>query len=584
MSLLDTFSLIFETDAGEAADDVGRLSDELDGAGDAGGVAAAGVDESSKAAQRGSESFDGMAKTVGGLVAAYLTFGAVSAAVFGQALATDQVGKFSETVGMSIETVDAWGAAVELNGGSADSFRGSVKSLNSAMSDIALGGGGDIAEVLGRLGVSALDSSGRIKSVTDLLPQLADSFQNLSNRESVAFGEKLGLDQGTILLLQQGRGAVEAVVEQQRQLGGRTKEGYEASAKFNNELSNTSRMFTGISDSANQTILPVLTKVLEMFQDIVAWAREHKIFVQGFFIGIAGIITAVYLPAILAAAAATLIAAAPFLLIAALAVAAGIAFGLLYEDVKAYLGGQESFIGDLAEKYEWFGKLLNGVISGAKFLFREFSEFAGEMFENLGNGLSFLGDIFGTIFGWIGDLLGGFGVDSGDVVDGVIAAFKLLGEIISSVLGFIASPIETTKKLIEDLVGSIPDMGELFDDTVNFLKFWEDDEDSEAIGDEEKLVRIKRLDDKGDGASSLDQLMNQSVLAIAASKTANANPMLSGAGAAGSRTSFINQSNSFSTTVDARGQTPEQARAIYGDEMSRSVATAKGQLDDGVAY
>jgi hypothetical protein len=637
LSLLDTFSLLFETDAGEAADDVGRLSDELDGAGDAGGAAAAGVDESSQAAQRGAESFNSMAKTVGGLVAAYLSFGAVSAAVFGQALATDQVGKFSETVGLSIETVDAWGAAVALNGGSADSFRGSIQSLNSAMSDIALGGGGDIAEVLGRLGVSALDSSGRIKSVTDLLPQLADSFQNLSNRESVAFGEKLGLDQGTILLLQQGRGAVEAIVEQQRQLGGRTKEGYEASAKFNDTLNDTKRVFVGMSDTANQALLPVLTKILEGFQTITIWAREHEDVVKGFFIGVAGAIAAFYLPTIFAAAAATLVAAAPFLLIAATVAAVGIAFGLLYEDVKAYIGGQESFVGSLGDKYEWFGKLLDAVIAGAKFLFRELSEFAQEMFGNLGNGLEIVGGIFEAIFSGIGNLFGVFGLDAGTATENVISAFRVLGKIIGEVLGFIASPIETTKELfdslftwigglledfgidsaavtkevaaafqvlgdiidkifgfiaspiestkelIDDLVESIPDMSELFDDAVGGVKdfFSFDSNDDEINGSESNT---KRMNDQGPGTSSFAQLINQSQQAMAASETANANPMLSGAGGAGSRTSFVSQSNSFSTTVDARGQTPEQARAIYGDEMSRSVATAKGQLDDGVAY
>ena len=54
------------------------------------------------------------------------------------------------------------------------------------------------------------------------------------------------------------------------------------------------------------------------------------------------------------AGAATLVAISPFLLIGAAIAAVGVAFALLYEDVVAYLGGQESYIGDLAEKYEWF--------------------------------------------------------------------------------------------------------------------------------------------------------------------------------------------------------------------------------------
>ena len=410
MSLLDTFSLLFETDADDAAESVSGLSDELDRAGSSGEKAAAGIENSSDAAERGSESFSGLAKSVGGLIAAYLSFQAVSAAVFDQALATDEVGKFSETVGMAIEDVDAWSAAVERSGGSSASFRGSVESLNSAMADIALGGGGDIAETLGRLGISALDATGRIKEVNNILPELADSFQNLSKRESVAFGQKLGLDQGTILLLQQGRDAVEQMVEQQRQLGGRTKEGYEASAAFNDEMKDTRRMFVGIADAANQRILPMLTAMLDGFQDVVYWAQDHKDVLTGFFIAVGGVIATVYLPAIVSAAAATLVAAAPFIAIGAAVVAAGAAFGILYEDVKAYLGGQQSFIGDLAEEYEWFADVL-------------------EFFGNVATG----------------------------VTDTVADQFRMMGKIVKGILEFLMNPIDTATKALDSLIDKIPD-------------------------------------------------------------------------------------------------------------------------------
>lgn len=567
MSLLDTFALIFETDADEAADDTERLADALDETGEAGGRAADGVDDSSEAATRGSESFSGMAKSVGGLIAAYLSWQAISASVLDQALATDQVGKFSQVVGESIETIDAWGAAVELNGGSAESFRGSVESLNDAMADIALGGGGDIAEVLGRIGVSALGAGGRIKSVTELLPQIADAFQNLSSRESVAFGQKLGLDQGTILLLQQGRDAVEGLVEQQRQLGGRTQEGFEASAAFNDELKNTSRVFTGIADAANQRILPVLTSILGGFRAIVQWAQDHETVVTAFFVGVAGIITAIYLPAITAAAAATIAAAAPFVAIAAVIAGAGAAFALLFEDVKAYIGGQESFVGSLAEKYEWFGKLLDGVISGVKFLFRELSEFGSEMATNLSVAVEVLGSILGSVFDAIGIDMEGFGSVAGTVTDGVIAQFEMMGKVISTILDFIASPIETTKELISELMGLVPDLQDVMGmagDAWDSVTGW-------FAGDEENPPE------------EVVRMQTQADAALAASNAANGNPMLTAAGGGG-RVNYINQTNSYNANVDARGLSREDAAATFSEQRQREIAMAKGQLDDGVAY
>lgn len=42
-----------------------------------------------------------------------------------------------------------------------------------------------------------------------VLPELAESFEKLSKQESAALGQKLGLDQGTIMLLRRGRREVE---------------------------------------------------------------------------------------------------------------------------------------------------------------------------------------------------------------------------------------------------------------------------------------------------------------------------------------------------------------------------------------
>lgn len=615
MSLLDTFALLFETDADEAADSIGNLSDSLDEAGQAGGAAAAGVNKAAASAGQGTSSFLDMAKSAVGLVAAFVSVGAVGSAFMNQALETDRLGKFTEALGLNIAEVDAWGAAVALNGGSADSFRGSVESLNNAMGDIALGGGGDIAQTLGRLGVSALDATGRIKQVTELLPELADAFQNLSKRESVAFGQKLGLDQGTILLLQQGRAAVSGLVEQQRQLGGRTEEGYKASAAFNDEMSNTGRIFTGITDTASQTILPFFTKMLKGFQGIVAWVREHSEVVGGFFVAVAGVLTAVYLPAMYRAAAATIAATWPFLAIGAAVVAFGALIGLLYEDVKAYIGGQSSFVGDLAKKYEWFGKLLDGVIGGVRFLIKEFSEFGVKMFDNIGNAIEFYGQLVSMVFGASGEKVEGFSNIASAAVDIIIAAFKLLGSVISGTLDFIASPIDSTASALNFLAEK---MSGLFDAAADSTKGISDafkamgdiiasvlqfilspiDAMSDALaslGDMlPNLTGIADMVTSGwsniagmfggeDSESGIVQLQKQSEAALSVSTEANSNPVLAG-GSVSNRVSYVSQSNQFSTKVDARGMSKEDATATFSEQRTRELAQAKGFLDDGVAY
>ena len=338
--ILEKFLLMFETDADEAKKTVKGFNDELDNT---------------------ESSAEGAALSVGDLVSAFIALSTIKTTVLDSAFRTDTVGKFSETLGFNIEEMDAWGAAVERSGGSSDAFRGAVSALNDQLTDMALYGGGAAAETLARLGINATNAQGDIKGVFDLLPEIADSFQNISKEESFGLGKRLGLDQATILLLQQGRSAVSDLVEQQRQLGGMTGESYRASAEFNNELGNTGRAFDAVSQEANTKLLPFLSSMLRSLQDIIKWMREHREFMSGFFMAASAAITGALIPALKALA--VTIKANPIVRLALIIGSIGTAFAALYEDVKRYTQGQSSFIGDLFEKYEWLEKGVIGAIN-----------------------------------------------------------------------------------------------------------------------------------------------------------------------------------------------------------------------------
>lgn len=386
MSLLSTFGILFETDSEKAVREIDGVDKSLDNAEGTANDTAGTFDDLGVSVDESASSFFGLSDGVATAAAGLLAITGIFAGITSQALATDEIGKFSETMGLAIEDVGAWDEAVARSGGSSDAFRGSIAGLNGQLTDISLTGGGEASEVFARLGVDAVDAGGKIKGAFEVLPELADSFQNLSKAEAVGFGQKLGLDQGTILLLQQGRVAVEDLVKRQKELGVATKEDYQAAAEFNDALDDSKQSMASLFTSAGTTILPLLTSMLKGFEVIGKWMKENKTLVTGFFIGAAGVITAIYLPAIASAAAATLVAAAPFIAIAAAVAAAGAAFAILYEDVVAYMGGQDSYIGDLAKKYEWFGDVVDSVIGGVKSSLKSLDEAFSSVQSFLGFG------------------------------------------------------------------------------------------------------------------------------------------------------------------------------------------------------
>jgi len=558
MSLLTTFGILFETDAEKAKREIDEVDQSLSSTEKTANDTADSFDELGGAVDESADSFLGLSEGLVSAAAGLVVVTGLFAGITSQAMATDEIGKFSNAIGVNVKDVGAWGEAVKRAGGDVSSFMGSLESLTDQLTDIELTGGGEASQIFARLGVDAVGAGGKVKSAFEVLPELADSFQKLSKTESFAFGKKLGLDQGTILLLQQGRIAVEELVLKQKQLGVATKEDAAAAAEFNDALADSQQTFANLFTSAGTTILPLLTSMMKGFDAITIWMGNNKTLVSGFFIGAAAAISFVYLPAILSAATATLVAMAPFLLIGAAIAAVGIAFAILFEDVVAYIGGQESFIGDLAKKYEWFGRVVDAVISAVKFVIKELSEFVGEMFLNMGDAADTLKNVFSFVFGDIGALFSGFGDHATGIVDIIISAFEMLGVAISSALGFIASPIETTKALLDDLADSIPDLSGVLDDAFSGTKSFFGFDDDEVSANLDKAIKI---------TSSIDNnpLNGQTSASIVNSQQSS---------------NRINNVTVGGSTINTQATDAAGVASAVGDNLNSQISMAIEQFDD----
>jgi len=371
-SLLETFGILFESDADDVkkgADEAGKAVDDLESK----------IESTDVVAEKLGKSFLGLTTSAKNAIASVIGFAAISAGVLNATQQADQLGKFSKVLGLNAQEVGAWSEAVIRAGGSAQGFRSSIMSLTSQLTDFLLTGGGPAIEVLSRLGVSAFDAQGKIKTAFDLLPNLADAFERLSAAEAFSFGQKLGLDQSTILLLQQGRREVEDLVRRQKELGITTKEDTRLAAEFNDAWADFAQQSSATFRALGTVVLPVLSQVFTLVDDFSDLLVENKDLVIGFFVGIAGAITLYYLPAMFSAATAAIAAMAPFLLLAAVVTAIGVVFALVYEDIVAFSNGQDSMIGKILEKYPIIGE----VVDKLKESFKTFSEFVVKAFDFL---------------------------------------------------------------------------------------------------------------------------------------------------------------------------------------------------------
>ena len=545
--LLEVFGIVFESDAEDVtrgAEEATQSAEQLEQQ----------ISSTDSATTELGGSFLDLIGTAQTALASVLSLGALTGGVIVAAQLTDEVGKFSQTLGLNIQDVQAWSEAVVRSGGSANGFQSSIGGLTRGLTDFAVTGGGTLAETFARIGVSATDANGKIKTAFDILPELADQFEKLTAAEATGFGERLGLDQGTILLLQQGRRAVDDLVERQKALGVATQEDYEIAARFNDQWADTKQVFQSLFTSAGSTILPLLTSVLSGVEKVVFFLAKHKALVTGFFIGIAAVATAVFGPAIAAAVVAVTAAAAPFLLMAAAAGAVGLAIGLIADDISNFIAGNDSLIGSLAETYPNIGRLVGLVTEGVKFL-------VGALGEAYDAFLSLTGSV--DVF----DLLGKSVTALFETFDKLLGIAFNLGEVISLAFTNPQKAIEKLLSMIKELGASIsealPDFSGALDDAAGFFGFGGDEKDKGEI--ESNLNKAKNF---LFGVDS-NPLNTQTSGSISTSSRSNSR-----------QTSVsIGQVSVQTQSTDAAGM----AAAASG-ELSSQMRQAVNTIDDGVAY
>lgn len=332
--------------------------------------------------------------------------------VLNSAADTSALGRQAAQMGVNVSTLDTWRKAVQESGGDADAF----------------------SNTMGKLAKKVKDPEAALFSYSKKL-------EGMNRIQAHKTGKALGLDEGTIELLRQGTDSVDALLKKQRQLGVITKEQVKQSDQFNKQLNGLKVGFGSAATQLGIALMPVFEAVLKQFTRLSAWMLKHKQTTVTFFTVLAGVATAVFVPAMLQAAMATLAATWPLLLIGA-AIAA---LALIVDDLIAYFNGWDSATGELVKKFPLLGTILDGLKSGVLLLKDAFSGLA-TLFNFIAgvitNPTKALSDLKNLIKETLDDI---FGSGTGDTV------FKAIEDALNAML----APLNYVKKLINDLFKSI---------------------------------------------------------------------------------------------------------------------------------
>lgn len=343
-SVLETFYYLFKSDASdvkkgadEAEKHVKNLKERLT--------------DTDAVSKKLGHSFLDMAKQAGEALVAIFAVGQAIHGVINAEEDADKLGLLAKRIGENVTNLDAWGHAVKAAGGDAESFNQSLTLLAANMAMVDVKGTSRVKPFFDEIHVQMLDGVGKVRKALDVLPEIAQAFEKMTPQASEGFGRKMGLDEGTIQLLQKGRKAVEELVLEQKKARLVTEEDTRVAREYNEALDEQELAARGLALSIGAEVMPVLTDLFHFF-------RDNKEMIENFFIGIAAVVTAYYIPAMTRAAIAGALAVAPWLPLIAILAALGAAFALVADDVDHFLKGQPSALGYVVK---WWNDLLGAI-------------------------------------------------------------------------------------------------------------------------------------------------------------------------------------------------------------------------------
>ena len=363
----------------------------------------------------------------------------------------DMLQKLSVTSGVSVEMLDKLRISSQLAGTDFKALQRAFPTLAKNMQD-ASDGVGTAKEAFDRIGFSAVDSAGNLKSMDQALLEISDLMRatgneslNLANAVEIFGG---GVGRKMVPLLQEGSEAINGIN------AGFSQENAEKMAAFNDKVTLLGEKFNVLKIQLTDAVLPTLTKLVE----IIGKGAETFAALPG---PVKAIATAFALiaPAILVIAPTIAALIFSFKTIAAVKMGVVIgkiatSFGLVVTAVKGAVLAFAPFLATAA---------IPLAIIGLGVLIFKFRDEIGAAFQAIGNFLVGLKDGFVNIMMMIADTIKKpfatyaqfvTGVFNG-VVNGVKSAFNAIPNAVKSAISAATAPLRSFLSFINKILSRL---------------------------------------------------------------------------------------------------------------------------------
>ncbi|MDE9518983.1 hypothetical protein KKJ17_14910 [Xenorhabdus bovienii] len=308
-----------------------------------------------------SKSVNVAVKALTGLFTTILVSSGLAKLVSEVSQSNDQLHFMSKNLGMNAETIKKWQNVAEMSGGSADGMAATMTSLNKSLWDLVTMGDASILPFFNKLGIGVVDSYGKIRNLDDILLDMADSFSKMSRPQAYNIAKDMGLDEGTINLLLEGKGAIQKRLDAQKNVVISTKEELELNRQLRDQNSVLGQQWEGLKTIVANYLIPRLLKLSTMMTGFLEYLNKHRDTALNLFKVLSVFLTAALIPVLWRVGAVMLAAFAPLLGTTGLILALAAALWVLYDDYQAWTKGGDSMLNweEWDESITWILKRLD---------------------------------------------------------------------------------------------------------------------------------------------------------------------------------------------------------------------------------
>lgn len=189
----------------------------------------------------------------------------------------DSLAAVSDKTGVATKSLQELRYAAAVNGSSAAEMDAALTKLNKTMADAAAGNNARVASLFKTLGISLKDAKGNVRSVADVMPQLAEAMRLNTNpalRTQMAM-DLFGQSGAKLLpLLKQGSAGLQAMSKRAQDLGlVVSDDAVKAGGDLNNTLAELDMAVNATTGEISKSLAPVIKSISE---SLMVWIKENR--------------------------------------------------------------------------------------------------------------------------------------------------------------------------------------------------------------------------------------------------------------------------------------------------------------------